>query len=215
MASEFSLNDGPVDGTNSETGNIGVTEPASTSGTPDASDGNSGVEGGNSGIEGIAADLTKSGTVRKRRAGGGRKPGSRNASDPATPGSTDKSGKEGLALKNDRAKVQNSIAGIHAIAAVLTKQPIMNLNQQEAAALTNAACDVADYHGINLISAGGAFGLYASLATCCYMIYAPRIVALKAQRVAVAQEEATRPSEAAASAEFRAGPIDYSGATFQ
>ncbi len=218
MAAKFDFNDGPANGAGNESGGAASNGPGSTSGTGTIKDTNSGVTAGNSGVESGQAgtdpnNLTKLGTPRKRRPGGGRKPGSTNANTSNIPSGAaiNKSGTEGLAIKNDRAKVKTNIAGLHAMAAVLTKQPILSLNDNEASALTNSLCDVADYHGINLITAGGAFGLYASLATCCYMIYIPRIVSIKETKKAVTSnnEGPPMPGEARASAMNGAGVMNY------
>lgn len=153
----------------------------------------------------------------KRRRG--RPPGSANRpkSDAGTAApAADKGDKEGVALgfkKNDRNKVQQNIAGMHMMAAVLTKQPIVMLTEPEAKALTGAVCDVADYHKISLDGAGGPLALYLALATTAYGIYVPRIVALKNLRegeTIVGVAPAT-PGEAKAAAQNRAGTMDFSG----
>ena len=178
----------------SEANGASSGEPRRDSGTGSTTDANNGNEGQNNGArretgEGVGS-FGASEIPRKRR---GRKPYPRdefgNIIRPASAtnagtGSTNKGGKEGLDIKNDREKVKANITGLHAMAAVLTKQPILNLNDNEATALTNSLCDVADYHNFNLISAGGAFGLYASLATTAYMIYVPRMIKIKQDRAA-------------------------------
>lgn len=204
--------------TGTEANGVDSGKPGVDSGTPSAENGNTGTTGANGGNESQSADpnapygFTKDGTPRKRRAGGGRKPGSGNASGPSS--ATDESGKVGLDVKNDRAKVRQNIAGIHAMAAVLTKQPILNLKDSEADALTNSLCDVADHHGMNLISAGGAFGLYASLATTAYMIYVPRIMIIRHNKAAENAKNAN-PSmygeEAPEQPKPKGGTMDFSG----
>lgn len=216
MADKFNLNDEPAGGAGNEGSGAAGVGPGSTSGAGTGEGGNSGAKSGDSGGEGIAPNLTATGTVRKRRPGGGRKPFPRDENGNIirdAGAATNKSGKEGLAVKNDRAKVKTNIAGLHAMAAVLTRQPILNLNDKEADALTNSLCDVADYHGFNLITAGGAFGLYASLATCTYMIYVPRIVAIKNgnQSISGNSNAPPKPSEARERAMGGMNKMDFSG----
>ena len=76
---------------------------------------------------------------------------------------------------NNRPKIKEQIQGIHAAIATLAKQPVFLLNDQEGSALTNALCDVCDYHHINLTSAGGVYSLYLVLVITAFSIYKPRI----------------------------------------
>lgn len=80
---------------------------------------------------------------------------------------------------NDRDQIFANIHGIHAAAAMLTKQPILLLQPEEALGLTKALCDVLDAHQINITDKGGRAGLYVSLALTAYGIYAPRLKAIK------------------------------------
>lgn len=155
--------------------------------------------------------------IKRRR---GRPPGSRTgakAADAGTgPSPANTGGKEGLDLtfkKNDVAKVTQNIAGLHMMAAILTKQPIMQLTEQEAKALAKSVCDVADYHKISLDGAGGPFALYAALATTVYGIYVPRIVMLKSlkQGEQVVGVAPASPGEAKAQAQQGQGGYDFSG----
>lgn len=195
--------------------NNGTGSPQSTA--SGNANNNSGTAGANSSSEnnsdapyGYKAD----GTPRKRRAKGYR-------NNPEYTGTNTSAGKEGgtegLAVKNDRVKVRTNIEGMHMIAAVLTKQPIMILKPEEAEKLTDAVCDVADYHQINLIGVGGPTMLYATLATTMYAIYAPRMQYIKHMK---ASDEAKpiNPGEYTGEAETqqrRAGTMDYSADTMQ
>lgn len=176
---------------NSADGNAGNqvngSGPGGGSGKGSVTNGDSGIKDGNSGLAREANDSfdpeaplgrLANGQPRKRRFSKRNRAGTASNTD-AAGGTTDASGKARLDIKNDRDKVKTNIAGLHAMAAVLTKQPIWNLKDEEATALTNSLCDVADHHGMDLIGAGGSFALYASLATSVYMIYVPRFVYLK------------------------------------
>lgn len=210
MADKFDITDNEAGNTGNESSGTSSERPGSDSGTRPVENGDSGIAGGTVGVEGIAPNVTASGTIRKRRAGGGRKPYPRDADgniirDGAA---SNQSGAKGLGLRNDRVKVRMNIAGLHAMAAILTKQPILALNDKEADALSASVCDVADYHGINLITAGGAFGLYASLATTCYMIYVPRLVMIKGQKTN-AEDHSPTPGEAREDAIAGAGKMNF------
>lgn len=93
----------------------------------------------------------------------------------------DKEKSKGLDLKgqkfvaNDRPKVRQQIQGIHQAVAMLTKQPVFILTDDEANGFTSSLCDVLDYHSINLTQAGGAAGLYLTLAITAFGIYKPRL----------------------------------------
>lgn len=188
-----------------ETGGTDSGKPGSNSGEASVANGNNGTASGTGNPEGAEAapfGFTKDGRVRKRRAGGGRRAGSTNRT-------ADEGGEERLAVKNDRAKVRANIAGLHAMAAVLTKQPILVLSDKEADALTTAVCDVADYHGMNLITAGGAFGLYAALATTGYMVYVPKFLQIKYNKAAEKAKPAN-PGETGKEQQSQAGTMDFS-----
>lgn len=217
---DFTLDDANPDGNdrNATSGNNnGNTGSPSGEGT--AANGANGVKGRTFHIEGQTGESSDAaplgfkpdGTPRKRRAGGGRKPA--DAASTATGTSTNKSGKEGLAVKNDKAAVKQNILGLHAMAAVLTRQPILALQEKEGEALSSALCDVADYHGINILQTGGAFGLYASLCTVSYMIYIPRIQAIKAKRAGIETEpeRPANPGDTREEAVNKAGTMDFSG----
>lgn len=83
-------------------------------------------------------------------------------------------------VRNDRKAVSNNIQALHGVVAVLTHQPIMNLTSDEGDAMSSALCAVLDHHNIDLMKAGGALGLYATLAMTVYMVEAPRLKALRA-----------------------------------
>lgn len=209
-------NDAKNGGVGATVGGNNGEKPGGHSEASGVANGNSGIEGNNRGNESGQASAADAGAEfppKKRR---GRKPYPRdefgNIIRPATGAGSNKGRQERLAVKNDRPKVRQNIAGLHAMAAVLTKQPILALNEQEADALTNAVCDVADYHEIDLLTAGGAFGLYAALATTAYMIYVPRIVAIKFNRAAEAAKP-MGPGEAGARAKARAHTMDFSADT--
>lgn len=118
-------------------------------------------------------------TPKRRR---GRQPYPRDAAGniirPANTGTKDGLGVTGTKL-NDRAKVRQQIQGIHFAVAMLTKQPVFALHDEEAINLTNALCDVLDYHEINLTATGGQYGLYLSLIITVYSVYAPRVSIIK------------------------------------
>lgn len=187
MADRFSFDESGNNRTEGTTGNADSGEPGSNSGPASAEGANNGTGSESGGTEGVGSFGASEPPPKKRR---GRKPFPRDAEGniirPAagTGNSSNKSNGERVDIKNDRVKVKMNIAGLHAMAAVLTKQPILNLQDNEATMLTNSLCDVADYHNINLIGAGGAFALYASLATTAYMIYVPRAIAIKQARAA-------------------------------
>ncbi len=215
MADRFSFDEGGNNGAAGATGGASDGKPGSAGGEANATGPNSDTGKPDNGATGEAGQpasepaplgLTVDGKPRKRRPGGGRKPASGAA--PGTTSAPNAGGANGLAVKNDRAKVRQNIAGLHAMAATLTRQPLLMLTDKEADALTGSLCDVCDYHGVDLMATGGAFGLYASLATCCYMIYVPRVVAIKAQRTAIS-EEPPKPGEARASAMNGAGKMDF------
>lgn len=209
---DFSFDNANPDGSNGSpvSGDISG-KPGSTSGESNAQSGANGSTGTNNGTTGETEFPAK-----KRR---GRKPYPRDAAgnpirpDPATAASSNKSGKEGLAVKNDKAAVKQNILGLHAMAAVLTRQPILALKENEGEALANSLCDVADYHGINILQTGGAFGLYASLCTVGYMIYVPRFKAIKDNRAGLTneQERTATPGEARDDAIKRAGTMNFDG----
>lgn len=207
-------NDKPDGSTGTEAGSNNGGNAGSSSGETVNSNGASNAAGQSGGANGEASSFDPAapygrkddGTPRKRRPGGGRKPSS--ATDATGASSTDKGAKDRLGIKNDRAKVEKNIAGLHAMAAVLTKQPIMNLKAEEATALTNSLCDVADYHNFDLMGAGGAFGMYASLATTAYMIYVPRFLLIKYNKAAE-QARPVTPGEAREEATTRAGKMDF------
>lgn len=159
--------------------------------------------------------------IKRRRGRPALTPEQRAERDAAKSAGTNSSGanagkSEGLDLgfkKNDRAKVLQSIAGMHMMAAILTKQPIMQLTEVEAKALCNSVCDVADYHKISLDGAGGPLALYLALATTAYGIYVPRIAMLKSlkQGEQVVGVAPATPGEAKAQATQGAGHMDFSG----
>ena len=212
---EFSFDDGNEGaGTAGPASGGGAVGPG-PSGPGSPPSGSGGEAAGVGGSPASAADAP----VRKRR---GRPPKSdaQRAADAAARAGTgaDKGSKEGVDLgfkKNDKAKVQQNIAGMHMMAAILTKQPVMALTEAEAKNLSAAVCDVADYHKISLDGSGGPLSLYLALATTAYAIYVPRIVALKSLKegesiVGFADAPPT-PGEAQQRASKGAGAMDFSG----
>jgi hypothetical protein len=112
-------------------------------------------------------------------------------------------------VKNDRAKLEQQITGIHAAASVLTKQSVFALQPVEAKGLTSALSDVLDYHEINLTEAGGVGGLYLALALTVYGIYKPRLDFIKnGGKPKLVAERATRPATAGDAA-FVQRPMDF------
>lgn len=107
----------------------------------------------------------------KRR---GRPPGSTGKSKPGT--ATVLPPEKGLAVRNDRAKMFQQIAGIHQGAALLTGVQVFALNDQEAKMLSDALCDVLDHYGITL---GGPAGVWMGLITAAGVVYGPRYMMIK------------------------------------
>lgn len=160
----------------------------------------------------------------------GRKPLPRDASGNIirAPGTADAAGnprdasnKAGLGLgfkPNDRPKIRQQIQGMHAAAAMLTKQPVFMLADVEAVALTDALCDVCDYHEMNLSDAGGPYGLYIALAITAFGIYKPRfdIIASGGKIVGVNNAAApTSEGEATQQRQNGGGMMDFSHDTTQ
>lgn len=133
----------------------------------------------------------------------------------------DASNKAGLGVgfkPNDRPKIRQQIQGMHAAAAMLTKQPVFMLHDTEAVALTDALCDVCDYHEMNLSDAGGPYGLYIALAITAFGIYKPRfdIIASGGKIVGVATAAApTSEGEATQQRQNGGGMMDFSSDTTQ
>lgn len=206
-----------------EAGNSG-SKVAGSEGSGEPGSGSNGATGGGlgDGIGNVAGSTAPDPGAPKKRRGRPRLTDEERAARAADRGSTanapNTGGKEGVDLgfkKNDRKKVEANIAGIHMMAAILTKQPILQLRPQEGKALSDAICDVADYHNWSLDGQGGPFVLYATLLTTVYGIYVPRIVAIKAARegdtvVDFAEAPAT-PGEAKSKAQNGAGKMDFSG----
>lgn len=178
----------------------------------------SGIGSDNSGPENAIdngardADSIAGKPVVKKR---GRKPLPRDAAgniirDATEPGSGTKKAQLGLGafVPNDRQKVRQNIQGMHGAVAVLTNQPVFALVDQEAIALTNALCDVLDYHQMNITEVGGVYGLYVTLAITVFGIYKPRVdILLSGDKVVgVAPSAPTTEGEA----KFRAsGMMDF------
>lgn len=196
----FSFDDGNASSGNSN--RTGGLEGSPTNGSGQDSGIGTGIndtKGTNGGIEASAAPV-----VKKR----GRKPFPRDAAGniirdaSAASSGTNQSRKAGLDLDgfilNDRPKVRQQIQGMHAAAAMLTKQPVFMLHDTEAIALTDALCDVCDYHKMNLTQKGGVYGLYIALAMTMFGIYKPRIdiILSGGQIVGVAPTAATNENEA-------------------
>lgn len=177
----FSLDDGAESG---GTGNVpsGTTSQATNGPGQDSGIGatNNGTTGADSGTE---KDPNAAPVVAKKR---GRKAFPRDAAGniirpagSASASGANKSQQAGMDLNgfilNDRPKVRQQIQGMHAAAAMLTRQQVFMLMDSEAIALTDALCDVCDYHRINLTEKGGPYGLYIALAIVAFGIYKPRI----------------------------------------
>ena len=135
---------------------------------------------------------------------------------------TNQSDKAGLDLNgfkvNDRGKIRQQIQGMHGAAAVLTGQAVFNLHDMEAIALTNALCDVLDYHQINLTQSGGVYGLYITLAITAFGVYKPRfdIITSGGNIVGMAPNKAQPTSEEEAKQAFNeTGMMNFNEGTMQ
>lgn len=230
MAERFSFDAEPVGGVSGSTNGIDNGEAGSGTGESGTSTDNNRVAGegdnargevGNGGGAGAAFDpdaplgRKADGTPRKRRP-----KGYRGTSDNGTASSADQRGKARLAVVNDREKVKQNIGGLHLMAAMLLKQNVLILQENEASKLANALCDVADYHNYDILGVGGASVLYISLASVAYAIYVPRMVAIKMGQGngPITQEKGNgadneewpmRPSEASTRASNDAGTMNY------
>lgn len=226
MAERFSFDTEPVGGVSGSTNGIDNGEAGSGTGEGGPSTDNNRVagEGGNIGGEAGSGSTfdpdaplgrKADGTPRKRRP-----KGYRGTADSGTASATDQRGKARLAVVNDREKVKQNIGGLHLMAAMLLKQNILILQENEARSLANALCDVADYHNYDILGVGGAFGLYVSLASVAYAIYVPRMIAIKLGQGngPITQEKGNgadkeewpmRPSEASTRASNDAGTMNY------
>ena len=133
----------------------------------------------------------------------------RDGSDPAT----NAGNKAGMDLNgfrvNDRGKVRQQIQGIHAAVAILTKQSVFALADAEAVQLTNALCDVLDYHRINLTEAGGHYGMYMTLIITVFGVYKPRIDIIKSGGRVVGVAESPAKPTSPGEVQPRRGMMDF------
>lgn len=138
-----------------------------------------------------ARELFGDGTDTGQRKKRGRQPYPRDANGNiirpgnSASGPTQKAGgktKEGVVLgkANDRKAVFANISAMHGFVATLTNQPVMALSPPEATAMTDALCNVLDYHGVNITDVTGPWGLYVALALTVYMVEVPRLKAIRA-----------------------------------
>lgn len=105
------------------------------------------------------------------------------------------------------ADLQNQIQGLHALAATLTGNPVLMLQDNEARELAIATHGVLEHYQISLI---GPNAVWVRLAVAAGMVYVPRVGALMLQARAKA-----RPPRAAAMATpmpENTGGIDFGGA---
>lgn len=181
-AGGFDANSGTIGNAANETGNAGNagtatgSEPAS--GATIDNGGNTASEAG-SNPEPASAGTFPGSAAPKRR---GRPPkldadGNRINAPKSGTTTTAQLGVKGF-KPNDRTKAMQSIQSLHGMAAMLTKQPVFALQPEEAAAMSNALCDVCDYHQIDLFGGFGPYALYAQLAIVLYGVYMPRIAIL-------------------------------------
>lgn len=142
------------------------------------------------------------GRGRPRRDGSGAAPVS-----PSAAGAAATKGKPGRPKKNARVSVDASalakqIQGLHAIAALGTGIPEFNLRDDEAEMLGQAVSAVCEEYDLSL---SGKTGAALQLLAAAAMVYAPRVMMVKA-RVALANAEAqVRAHEAAQNAGAQAG----------
>lgn len=83
---------------------------------------------------------------------------------------------EGVKIVNDRSKIKNNILAIHQGVAILTRQPIFTLKEDEGQILSDALCDVFDHYGIDL---AGKAGVWVSLISAVGVVYVPRALMLR------------------------------------
>lgn len=154
-------------------------------------------------------------TVRRGR---GRPKGSGGAApvSPSAAGAAVTKGKPGRPKKNARVSVDASalakqIQGLHAIAALGTGIPEFNLQDSEAEMLGQAVSAVCEEYDLSL---SGKTGAALQLLAAAAMVYAPRVMMIKA-RVALANAEAqVRAHEAAQNAGAASGaPLHVVGGT--
>lgn len=108
---------------------------------------------------------------------------------------------------NNRPRVREQIQGIHTAVATLTKQPVFMLSNQEADSLTNALCDVLDFHKINLTQSSGVGGLYLVLAVTVFGVYKPKLDSIRKGEPIIDAASPSTPGEMRRSP----GKIDLSG----
>lgn len=142
-------------------GIVDVADNAANS-VPDASAGN-----GNS----DPAAFVKRGRGRPRKDGG-------NAESAGSAGQQAGKGQSKKATKLDVGLFARQIQGVHAMLALVTKNPVWNIEEKAAESLAAALLDVMSHHSINIDPASMA---YMKLAGVCAMIYGPKLLVLKQQ----------------------------------
>lgn len=200
-------------------GNVGQADSVGSEGTnAGPSGGNSGVTGGNddtsrgtigsegrspqgeesseSGISPEAVAGEEQPKQRKRRADAGQPRGPR--------GPRAKKGKAGLALTPE--ELAPRIQGLHSILAMMTQQPVFEIQSAEAKQLANAICDVASYYEIDL---SGPYAAWINLAAVCGVIYLPRVLHVRSEASRARQRPITPATPEDATIVPRGG-IDFS-----
>jgi hypothetical protein len=220
MAREFDFDAGSVQSgsrnTESGAGNVagvdGATTASADNGGGNGTDENRASVGDGSSTERVVIKVRGSGKGRPRLP----RDADGNIIRPegyTGPNVSSKASKPSLGVKgfipNDRVKVRGQIQGMHQVAAMLAKQPILMLSEIECDMLSKSVCDVLDYHKISLSAAAGPWGLYAALALTAFTIYKPRLDALAAGGGVQIEQDAQPATPGAAS--VRSGVIDLSG----
>jgi hypothetical protein len=108
----------------------------------------------------------------------------------------------------DRKLLATQMQGLHGMAAILTGNQVLQINEQEATALANAITDLAVHYQLDF---AGPVALWTNLVATVGMIYVPRFLMMQqmkaieaANRKAAAQGPGHMPTP-------QQGPIDYSG----
>lgn len=146
-------------------------------------------------------------TAKPRRRG--RPPGSKNKVNTAGtgPSETPSAGRVALDVKQLAQKVQ----GLHAVAATLTGQPILMLQDSEAIVMAQAISDVAQHYNLDF---GGPRAAVINLIAVMGMTYFPRVIAMRTQQATrQPPPQAARPTNVEETAPPPVdGVIDFSGA---
>lgn len=85
-----------------------------------------------------------------------------------------------MVLNDPKAFAQQAKA-LHGMAAVLMREPVLELRDEEADRLSCAVCRVLDKHGIDLEATSGPI-MYVELAAAVAAVYLPRVMVLAARR---------------------------------